>query len=214
MTRFTDAFDAAIEGEDAPPAAWRDWLLAPHALPTLADGQVHAWQDALAWGGPLAETTAGPQDLSVLPYTSGTTGLPKGCMHTHASIMHNAVASGLWGSGTAETVALVVVPMFHITGMVSVMHAAVYLGATMVLMPRWDRELAGRLISRWKVSSFTNIPTMIIDLLASPNFASFDLSSLKTISGGGAAMPQAIAQRLGIDHPLSLIHISEPTRPY
>ena len=196
VTRFTDAFDAAIEGEDAPPAAWRDWLLAPHALPTLADGQVHAWQDALAWGGPLAETTAGPQDLSVLPYTSGTTGLPKGCMHTHASIMHNAVACALWSVATAETVGLVVVPMFHITGMVSVMHAAVYLGATMVLMPRWDRELAGRLISRWKVSSFTNIPTMIIDLLASPNFASFDLSSLKTISGGGAAMPQAIAQRL------------------
>ena len=196
VTRFTDAFDAAIEGEDAPPAAWRDWLLTPHALPTLADGQVHAWHDALAAGGPLAETTAGPRDLSVLPYTSGTTGLPKGCMHTHASIMHNAVASSLWGSGTAETVGLVVVPMFHITGMVSVMHACVYLGATMILMPRWDRELAGRLISRWKVTNFTNIPTMIIDLLASPNFASFDLSSLKTISGGGAAMPQAIAQRL------------------
>ena len=63
-------------------------------------------------------------------------------------------------------------------------------------MPRWDRELAGRLISRWKVTNFTNIPTMIIDLLASPNFARFDLSSLKAISGGGAAMPQAVAQRL------------------
>ena len=91
---------------------------------------------------------------------------------------------------------LVVVPMFHITGMVAVMHASVYAGATMILMPRWDRELAGRLISRWKVTNFTNIPTMIIDLLASPNFASFDLTSLKTISGGGAAMPQAVAQRL------------------
>jgi fatty-acyl-CoA synthase len=71
-----------------------------------------------------------------------------------------------------------------------------YAGATMVLMPRWDRELAGRLISRWQVTAWTNIPTMVIDLLASPNFASFDLSSLKSISGGGAAMPQAVAQRL------------------
>ena len=195
VTQYTDAFDAAEQGDDAPPEAWRDWLL-PRPLPTLEGGQVHAWTDALAQGGPLAATTAGPQDLSVLPYTSGTTGLPKGCMHTHASLMHNAVACTLWGGGTSETVGLVVVPMFHITGMVAVMHAAVYAGATMVLMPRWERELAGRLISRWQVTAWANIPTMVIDLLASPNFASFDLSSLKTISGGGAAMPQAVAQRL------------------
>ncbi|MEZ5605953.1 MAG: long-chain fatty acid--CoA ligase [Burkholderiaceae bacterium] len=196
VTQYTDAFDAAVTGDDAPPEVWRDWLLTRRPLPTLQGGQVHAWADALAWDGPLAETTAGPQDLSVLPYTSGTTGLPKGCMHTHASLMHNAVACTLWGNGTAETVTLVVVPMFHITGMVAVMQAAVYVGATMVLMPRWDRELAGRLISRWKVTAWANIPTMVIDLLASPNFARFDLSSLRTISGGGAAMPQAVAQRL------------------
>jgi fatty-acyl-CoA synthase len=66
----------------------------------------------------------------------------------------------------------------------------------MVLMPRWDRELAGQLIARWQVTSWTNIPTMVIDLMASPNFATFDLSSLLYIGGGGAAMPQAIAQRL------------------
>ena len=63
-------------------------------------------------------------------------------------------------------------------------------------MPRWDRDVAGRLISRCKVTSWTNIPTMVIDLLASPNFASYDLSSLVHIGGGGAAMPQAVAQRL------------------
>ncbi|CAM5782144.1 long-chain fatty acid--CoA ligase [Ottowia pentelensis] len=196
VTQYTDAFDAAVPGEDAPPEAWRDWLLPRRPLPVLDGGQVQAWADALAFDGPLAPTTVGSQDLSVLPYTSGTTGLPKGCMHTHASIMHNAVACTLWGNGSSETVGLVVVPMFHITGMVAVMHAAVYAGATMVLMPRWDRELAGRLISRWKVTAWANIPTMVIDLLASPNFASFDLSSLKAISGGGAAMPQAVAQRL------------------
>jgi fatty-acyl-CoA synthase len=86
--------------------------------------------------------------------------------------------------------------MFHITGMVSVLHSAVYLGATLIIMPRWDREFAGRLISQYQVTAWTNIPTMVIDLLGSPNFASFDLSSLKYIGGGGAAMPQAVAQRL------------------
>ena len=63
-------------------------------------------------------------------------------------------------------------------------------------MPRWDRELAGRLISQWKVTHWTNIPTMVIDLLASPRFDQYDLSSLVFIGGGGAAMPQAVAQRL------------------
>jgi len=80
--------------------------------------------------------------------------------------------------------------------MVSVMHASMYGGTTLVIMPRWDRELAGHLISRWRVSHWTNIPTMVIDLLASPNFDKFDVSSLVYIGGGGAAMPQAVAQRL------------------
>ncbi|MCZ2090484.1 MAG: AMP-binding protein, partial [Burkholderiales bacterium] len=133
--------------------------------------------------------------------------------------------SSLWGTGHSESVVLVVVPMFHITGMESVMHSAVYSAATMVLMPRWDRELAGRLISRWQVTGWTNIPTMIIDLLASPNFASFDLSSLRTIGGGGAAMPAAVAQRLeeqyglkyaegyGLTETAAPSHSNPPDRP-
>ena len=196
VTQFTDAFDAQVEGEDAPPAAWRDWLLTKHALPQLQGDVVHAWLDAIACQDKPPELTVKPADLAILPYTSGTTGLPKGCMHTQASIMHNAVASNLWGNGSAETVGLVVVPMFHITGMVSVMHSSIYSGATMVLMPRWDRDLAGRLISRYQVTHWTNIPTMVIDLMGSPNFEKFDLTSLVNIGGGGAAMPQAVAQRL------------------
>lgn len=202
VTHYSDAFDLAGEGEGdaAMPPAWREWLGTRHALPALAGGSVMDWADAVSGAaqeaGELPPHTATPQDLAVLPYTSGTTGLPKGCMHTHASIMHNAVASCLWGGSTFENVTLSVVPMFHITGMVSVMHASIYGSATLVIMPRWDRELAGRLISRWRVTHWTNIPTMVIDLLASPNFAAFDLSSLVYIGGGGAAMPQAVAQRL------------------
>lgn len=196
VSDFTDAFDADVAGEDAPPAVWANWLLTRHPVPVLVDGQVHDWAGALANELPLGPLTVGPADLAVLPYTSGTTGLPKGCMHTHASIMHNAVASGLWGHGSAENVVLAVVPMFHITGMVSMMHTSIRNGATLVLMPRWDRELAGRLMSARRVTHWTNIPTMVIDLMASPNFARFDLSSLVYIGGGGAAMPQAVAQRL------------------
>lgn len=185
------------EAEREPvPEAWQAWLTTQHPLPVLDGGEVLNWQQALACTQPVPPLEVGPQDLSVLPYTSGTTGLPKGCMHTHASIMCNAMASAVWGQATSENVALAVIPMFHITGMVAMMHAMVYVGGTMVLMPRWDRELAGRWISKYRITNWTNIPTMVIDLFASPNFRQFDLSSLTYIGGGGAAMPQAVAQRL------------------
>ncbi|WP_048440074.1 long-chain fatty acid--CoA ligase [Caenimonas sp. SL110] len=195
-TQFTDAFDPESEEAAQMPAAWRPWLLTRHELPVLENGTAMTWQDAINNQLAVPPLEVGPADLAVLPYTSGTTGLPKGCMHRHSSIMHNAMASGYWGNMTPETVSLLVVPMFHITGMVSVLHANIYAGATLIVMPRWDREMAGRLISKWQVTSWTNIPTMVIDLMASPNFDNYDLSSLVHIGGGGAAMPQAVAQRL------------------
>ena len=178
------------------PEVWQAWLTMERPALTLNAGEVVSWKQALACTAAAPALAVGPQDLSVLPYTSGTTGLPKGCMHTHSSIMFNAIASAVWGSATSENVTLTVIPMFHITGMVSMMHSTIYAGGSMVLMPRWDRELAGRLISQYKVTNWTNIPTMVIDLFASPNFQQFDLSSLTYIGGGGAAMPQAVAQRL------------------
>ena len=196
VTQFTDAFDAMNMGSEELPESWSVWLKTVHVLPVLEDGQVHAWSSALQGEVSLGPVTAQSEDLAVLPYTSGTTGLPKGCMHTHGTIMHNAMSSGLWANGTPENKCLCVVPMFHITGMVSVMHATIFMGATLILMPRWDRDLAGRLISKWKVTHWTNIPTMVIDLLGSANMAQFDLSSLQNIGGGGAAMPEAVAQRL------------------
>jgi len=196
VTQFTDAFDPSAPDAGPMPGAWKDWLLTRHPLPEIPGGQVMAWTDALDNALPLPALEVGPGDMAVLPYTSGTTGNPKGCMHPHRSLMHNAMASSVWGNATPETVTLLVVPLFHITGMVSVMHSNIYTGATLVMMPRWDRDLAGWLISNCKVTGWTNIPTMVIDLLASPNFANYDLSSLVHIGGGGAAMPQAVAQRL------------------
>ncbi|HEX7891172.1 MAG TPA: long-chain fatty acid--CoA ligase [Ramlibacter sp.] len=196
VTQFTDAFDPQGTEAGTMPETWKDWLLTRHPLPAIEGGEVLAWTDALANDLPLPPLEVGPGDLALLPYTSGTTGQPKGCMHPHRSILHNAMASSLWGNATPESVTLQVVPMFHITGMVSVMHTNIYTGSTLVMMPRWDRDVAGRLISRYKVTTWTNIPTMVIDLLGSPNFADYDLSSLQHIGGGGAAMPQAVAQRL------------------
>jgi fatty-acyl-CoA synthase len=192
VTRYTDAMpDGALDPAEAPNPAIEQWLRTDPPLPA---GYVR-WPDALAAGHVPGPHSAGPDDLALLPYTSGTTGLPKGCMHTHRTLMHNAV-SGQWSHSGAEAVGLGVVPMFHITGMLLCALGSVYAGATMVLMPRWDRELAGRLFARHGITHWTCIPTMVIDLFASPNYKSFDLSSLRNIGGGGAAMPQAVAQRL------------------
>ncbi len=191
VARYADALPATIPDDLAPSPAMLQWLLAD---PPLPEGFVR-WDEALAADASPGPHLAQPDDLAMLPYTSGTTAMPKGCMHTHRTLMHNAVG-GQWGWSGAETVALAVVPMFHITGMLYGLLSPVAGGATMILMPRWDRELAGRLISRYRVTHWTCIPTMIIDLFGSPNYKSFDLSSLIYLSGGGAAMPHAVAERL------------------
>jgi fatty-acyl-CoA synthase len=193
-TRYADAMPSAAEmdPEEAPPDAWRAWLEADAALPAGAT----RWTDALAAAHAPAPDQGKADDLAAMPYTSGTTGFPKGCMHTHRTIMHNVIAGALMANSGADATVLAVVPLFHVTGMLYGMHTPIFGGATVVMMPRWDREVAGRLISRHRVTHWTNIPTMIIDMFGSPNIAKFDLTSLRQLSGGGAAMPQAVAERL------------------
>jgi fatty-acyl-CoA synthase len=191
-------FDDVLEGADKSvlPSQWQKWLTEHHPLPTLLQGDVHDWQDVMRTNDASRSLLAGRDDLALLPYTSGTTGSPKGCMLTHGNLVHNAVATSLWLNMTSETVALAVLPLFHITGLVLVLHACVYTGSTIVIMPRWDRELAGQLITRHGVSHWTCIPTMIIDLMGSAKLNQYDFSSLVYLGGGGSAMPQAIAERL------------------
>lgn len=189
VTQYSDALPASYENpEDAPPA----WLTTQHPLPAGAT----AWAEAIAAQLVPGPHTAGPDDMAVMPYTSGTTGFPKGCIHTHRSVMHNVIGGSTWSGSGAESTILSVLPLFHVTGMQYGMNGPIYSGATVVMLPRWDREVAGRLISRYQVTHWTNIPTMVIDFLGSPNLEQFDMSSLRYIGGGGAAMPQAIAERL------------------
>ena len=195
-THFTDVFEPQRQGPHALPESWWPWLTARPEVSAPKGVRLHTWEQAWSHERKPPPLTVGADDLAVLPYTSGTTGLPKGCMHLHRSLMHNTMATSFWGNGTPQTVSLAAVPMFHITGLVSVMHSTLYLGGTLVIMPRWDRDLAARLIEHHQITHWTNIPTMVIDLLGSPRFDQYQLGSLVYIGGGGAAMPQAVAQRL------------------
>ena len=157
---------------------------------------LHRWRDALAAARAPGVHTAGPGDWCVFPYTSGTTGHPKGCIHIHRSVMHTMVVGGIWSSVHSEMVTLATLPYFHVTGMQSSMNGPIYFGCTVVILPRWDRTMAARLIERHRITTWTAISTMVVDFLANPDLNNYDLSSLNRITGGGAAMPAAVAKAL------------------
>ncbi|MEH6501429.1 MAG: long-chain-fatty-acid--CoA ligase [Pseudoalteromonas distincta] len=157
---------------------------------------VTSWQSALAANHIPGPLTAGPDDLCVIPYSSGTTGNPKGCVHTHHSVMATTVYGATWTNAQHDVIHLVSVPMFHVTGMQSCMNSTLYAGGTLVVMTRWDRKVAAELIQRVKVNTWRNISTMVVDMLSDPDIDQYDISSLKSIGGGGAAMPAAVAAKL------------------
>jgi fatty-acyl-CoA synthase len=183
------------------------------------------WQQALAAGHAPGAHTAGPEDLAVLPYTSGTTGHPKGAMLTHGNLLATSTGACAWMQSSSEAVVLGVLPMFHLTGMQANMNTPIQLGALCVLMTRWDRQVAAELIQRCRVTSVTGITTMIVDFLANPDLGKFDLSSLVRIGGGGAAMPEAVAAKLqerlglpfvegyGLTETSAPSHVNPPHRP-
>ncbi|MGD9942084.1 MAG: long-chain fatty acid--CoA ligase [Burkholderiaceae bacterium] len=216
-------------------ATYSDYLLHPTDLPlpdfiaaerrTIDDAGVTAWHDALARARAPGPLSTGPDDLAVMPYTSGTTGRPKGCMHTHRSSMSTLVGGANWFAGTQDAVYLSVLPYFHVTGLAGGLNGPLYLGATVVILPRWDREAAAICIARYRVTVWQAISTMVIDFVANPRLGEYDLSSLSRIRGGGAAMPAAIAARLksltgldyvegyGMSETFAATHINPPHRP-
>jgi len=191
----------------------------------IADAGVTLWRDALDSGLAPRPHLAGPDDLCVMPYTSGTTGKPKGCIHTHSTVMSTTVSGALWLGIRPDAAVLGTLPLFHVTGMQAGMNQPVLSAGTVVLMTRWDRDTAARLIQRYRVYGWTNISTMAIDFLANPNLAKYDISSLARIGGGGAAMPEAVAKRLkdltgldyiegyGLSETIAPTHINPPDRP-
>jgi fatty-acyl-CoA synthase len=197
-------------------SAARDFSAAPGVMP---------WTDALARALQPGPLTAGPDAPCVMPYTSGTTGAPKGCVHTHRSVMSTLVGGTVWFSRTQDAVFLSSLPFFHVTGLSGSMNGPLYAGATIVVLPRWDREAAAVCIQRYGVTTWQTITAMLVDFLAQPTLADHDLSSLQVIRGGGAAMPEAVARRLeelvglpyvegyGMSETMAATHINPPQRP-
>lgn len=197
------------------------------AMPRVAFSEQshHLWVNAIEANLTPSEHTARGNDLAVLPYTSGTTGLPKGCMHTNRTVNANTVGANHWSSSTPNAIHLMTLPLFHVTGMVHSMHMPIFSGGTMVIMTRWNRDVAVELIRTLGCTHWVTIATMIVDFLANPNLDPKDIASLISLSGGGAALPEAVGEKLynltglrfvegyGLSETIAQTHFNPPERP-
>lgn len=170
---------------------------------SLLDGSVR-WDD-LSGPESIPDVQFGPEDHSVMVYTSGTTAFPKGVVHSQRNVVSNYLNMLVFaltlrmaeesanGNGPklniSRTSMLVAVPLFHVTGSHCVMLPVTGAGGKLVLMYKWDASKALELVEREQVTNFTGVPTMTIDMLASPDFKIRDTSSLKTMGSGGAPNP-------------------------
>ena len=180
-------------------------------LVVRAEGDVPAGgdrlEDVLVPGSSLPDVAIDPDDDATILYTSGTTGRPKGAVSTH-----RAVLTGLMGFACRSVVEMLrsertephpypttfvlVVPLFHVTGCVPVMLGSALAGNKLVMLHKWDPARALELIERERVTNFIGVPTMAADLLACPDFATRDTSSLLNVGGGGAPMAPGLVKRI------------------
>jgi fatty-acyl-CoA synthase len=199
------------------------WVAARHE--PMRHPRFKPWSDALRTREPPLPHRATSNDLAVLPYTSGTTGRPKGCMHTHGTVQAANRAAVAWRGLTSDAVFLGIAPMFHALGMQNGMHLPLMLGATIVMLPRWDRDAALALIERHRVTCWAAPPAMLIDFFANPAVTPEKVQTLALVHGGSAAMPDAVAEAMktrfgiaynegyGMTETASFLHANPLQRP-
>ncbi len=143
------------------------------------------------------------EHVVVLPYSSGTTGLPKGVMLTHRNLVANIAQMEHTFMPADGEVALAVLPFFHIYGMQVLMNMLLAFGVRVVTMPRFDMMRALELVQEQRITRFFAVPPMVLGLAKHPAVDDFDLSSIKQIFSGaaplGADLAAAAAARVGCE---------------
>ena len=141
--------------------------------------------------------------LAALPYSSGTTGLPKGVMLTHRNLVANVLQFEAVDDGSPDDVLIAVLPFFHIYGMTLLVNAALRTGQTVVSMPRFDLEQFLQLMQDHKVNKAFLVPPILVALAKHPLVDQYDLSALERVVSGaaplGAELAAAVHERLGCE---------------
>jgi acyl-CoA synthetase (AMP-forming)/AMP-acid ligase II len=164
-------------------------------------------------------------DLALLQYTSGTTGLPKGAMISHHSLLFNTVGSALWNAVSEDDVHLSVLPFFHVTGMIHSMNMPIYTGTPNVMLSRFDTGTAIRAIDLFRCSCWVSITTMNVAVINYPDIGEYDLRSLRQCMSGGAPIPEEIlrtwretvgpelVEGFGLSETISQTHVNPISSP-
>ncbi|HZY14461.1 MAG TPA: class I adenylate-forming enzyme family protein [Beijerinckiaceae bacterium] len=172
-------------------------------------GPVNSWADLPDYAVP--DVPLGPDDDATIFYTSGTTGRPKGALGTHRNSISSVLAHPVSFARSClrrgepvpapdpdapQKASLVSVPFFHVTGCQAILNSAVANGAKLVLMHRWNAEMAMQLIERERCTSCGGVPTIAWQLVEHPALKKYDLSSLESISYGGAPAAGELVRRI------------------
>jgi len=202
-----------------------DEVRAERKLPIIAvrhDGQLPAdavnWDavvDAKAAPDAIPQVAIDPDDDATIFYTSGTTGFPKGAQLTHRGSVTNLMNLAFmqaWADAVMRArhpelvdepdpdvrpVSLAPTPLFHVTACNCGLHPLTLVGGTIVLMYKWDAGRALELIEREKINRSGGVPVMSRELLAHPDFETRDVSSLVSLSGGGAQLQPDLVEKIG-----------------
>ena len=134
---------------------------------------------------------------AMIIFTSGTTNFPKGVVSTHRGVIHGTLSLAAQRLLIVDKAAcLLTVPLFHVTGLHAIFLASLVLGRKIVVLRKWNPERALELIERERVTSITGVPTMVMQLLTSPDLSKRDISSLTNVGSGGASAPAMLAKSI------------------
>lgn len=171
-----------------------------HAYPTegtAAGRPVLRLPSLLRAARPVMEPVPGPEDLAILQYTGGTTGMPKGAMLTHRNLVANVLQGRSWLTSLQEggEVFGCAIPFFHVYGLTVALNIPISIGATMVLFPQFIPRDVLEGISKEKVTFFPAVPAMYVALSHVKGFDNYDLSSIRLYFSGAAPLPPEVKER-------------------
>ncbi|MBA0745479.1 hypothetical protein Gogos_008054, partial [Gossypium gossypioides] len=161
-------------------------------IDSAPEGCLHFSELTQADDNDLPEVDIAPEDVVALPYSSGTTGLPKGVMLTHKGLV-TSVAQQVDGENPnlyfhSEDVILCILPMFHIYALNSIMLCGLRVGAAILIMQKFEIGLALELIQKYKVTIAPIVPPIMFTIAKSSETDKYDLSSVRMVKSGGAPL--------------------------